>query len=94
MADQEGAAIAFGVPALIAHQEGDRNRCKQILSDDLGALRVGGGANLINFTYSGGKVATMDIYKLVNGVNTCKRYTFTWDGDNVTSIEVTILEGD
>ena len=90
---QEKPTIAHGVPGLLASQEGKAEWLRRIMSDDHGALRVGGGANLINFTYSGDKVATIDVFKYVNGVNVTKRFTFTWSGDNISSISVEMLTG-
>lgn len=88
MAGGEIPATTAGYPGLLAHDESDKTHTRKVIVDNLGTLRCGGGANRVGFTYADGKIATMDVRKSVNGVNVTKRYTFTWDGDDLTTIEV------
>lgn len=88
----EGAAIAQGVPALLGHNPSAALETRRIFADEQGALRVDANVKNMSFTWnSDNTVNTIDVIRVVNGVDITKRVTFTWAAGKLQSLDSAIV---
>jgi hypothetical protein len=88
----ETIAVSQGSQALAGHNPVAANETKRIFADEQGALRVDANVKNMSFTWNGDNtVNTIDVVRVVNGVDVTKRVTFTWAASKLQSLVSSIV---
>lgn len=88
----EQPALAQGAWGLLGHNPDTWKETKRVCADEQGALRVDANVKSMAFTWNGDNtVNTIEIVRVLDGVDVTKRVTFTWAASKLQSVVSTIV---